>query len=54
MRSLNSHSLSRTRTTRFFLRKMRKKMKRTRPLNRTAFFHVAAELKMLATSLARE
>jgi len=43
MRSLNSHYLSRKRTTRFSLRKKKMKMKRTRHLNQTASFHVAAE-----------
>jgi hypothetical protein len=54
MRSLNSHSLSRTTRTHFSLRKMRRKMKRTRHLNQTTSFHVATEWKRLATSLARE
>jgi hypothetical protein len=54
MRSLNSHSVSRTTRTRFSLRKMRRKMKRTHPLSLTASFHVATELKRLAISLAHE
>ena len=54
MRSLNLHSLSRMRRNGFSLRKMRRKMKRTRHLSLTASFHVATELKRLATSLARE
>ena len=55
MRSLNSHSLSRTKRNRFSLRKMRRKMKRIRRLNLTAFFCVAtAEWKKLATFLDRD
>jgi hypothetical protein len=54
MRSLNSRYLSKTRRNHFCLRKMRMKMKRTRHLNRTAFFHVTTEWKKLATSLYHE
>ena len=54
MRSLNSHSVSRTTRTRFSLRKMRRKMKRTRHLSLTASFHVTTELKRLATCLSHE
>jgi hypothetical protein len=55
MRSLNFHSLSRTKRNRFSLRRMRRKMKRIRRLNRTASFYVATtERKKLATCLGRD
>ena len=55
MMSLNSHSLSRTKKNRFSLRRMRRKMKRIRRLNRTASFYVATtERKKLATCLDRD
>jgi hypothetical protein len=55
MRSLNSHSLSRTKRNRFSQRRMRMKMMRIRHLNRTASFYVATtEWKKLATYLFRD
>jgi hypothetical protein len=55
MRSLNSHSLSRTKKIRFSLRRMRRKMMRIRHLNRTASFYVATtKRKKLATCLDRD
>jgi hypothetical protein len=55
MRSLNYNSLSRTKKSRFSLRRMRMKMMRIRHLNRTASFYVAIiERKKLATCLGRD